>query len=87
MKKTLFTSFLGLCLMLASQFSLAMVNINKDDANTLANGLKGVGKTKAEAIIKERKQNGPFKNGEDLAKRVKGIGQSTVDKNKESMRF
>lgn len=56
------------------------VNINTADAATLADGLVGVGQSKAEAIIAYRKQHGPFKSLEQLAE-VKGIGDKLVQKN------
>ena len=52
------------------------VNINQADANALMK-LKGIGPKKAEAIITYRKENGPFKSVDDLAK-VKGFGQKRV---------
>lgn len=56
------------------------VNINTADAATLADGLKGVGHAKAEAIIAYRKEHGPFKSAEQLAE-VKGIGDKLVQAN------
>ncbi len=58
------------------------VNINTADANALADGLVGVGKSKAEAIVAYRKQHGPFKSPQQLAD-VKGIGDKLVEKNQE----
>ncbi|NVP01014.1 helix-hairpin-helix domain-containing protein, partial [Photobacterium damselae subsp. damselae] len=40
------------------------------------------GPDKAENIIQYRKQNGKFATADDLAK-VKGIGPSTVEKNRD----
>jgi competence protein ComEA len=57
------------------------VNINTADAATLASELSGVGPALAEAIIKDRQQNGPFASPESLA-RVKGIGQRIIELNK-----
>ena len=74
-------------LLMASQLAFAAVNINKADANTIARELIGVGKARAEAIVKERQKNGPFKNGKDLASRVKGIGAGIIAKNKDKLRF
>ena len=58
------------------------VNVNKANATEIAEALTGIGKSKAEAIIKDREANGPFKNADDLT-RVKGIGPATISKNKE----
>ncbi len=52
------------------------VNINKANAATLAAYLRGVGPSKAEAIVKYRKANGKFSKIEDL-KNVPGIGDET----------
>ncbi len=57
------------------------VNINKANAETIAEVLNGVGKKKADAIIAYRKQHGSFKSINELLE-VKGIGESTLQKNK-----
>ena len=59
----------------------AQVNINTADADTLSSELSGVGQSKAEAIVAYREQHGPYEQIEDLAN-VKGIGMSTIEKNK-----
>ncbi len=64
---------------IASQAS--PVNINKADAETLAQNLVGVGQSRAEAIVQYRDAYGPFFTVEDLLE-VKGVGQSNVDKNR-----
>jgi len=58
--------------------ALAKVNINTATAEELQ-AIKGIGQVKAEAIVKDRKQNGKFNSIDDLA-RVKGIGEKTVKK-------
>ena len=74
--------FLSILLFLFSFNVLAIpVNINQADAKTIAKSLNGIGIKKAEAIVKYRKANGPYKSIEELAK-VKGIGNKTVLKNK-----
>ena len=57
------------------------ININTASAEELA-ALNGIGKVKAEAIIAHRNQVGAFKSIEELTL-VKGIGQATLNKNKE----
>ncbi len=54
-----------------------MVNVNTDDATTIAEVLKGVGLTKAEAIVRYREANGAFVDVYELVN-VKGIGEKTV---------
>ena len=56
------------------------VNINTADAASLARVLKGVGQSKAEAIIEYRKANGDFVDIYELAN-VRGIGERTVELN------
>ncbi|RLA34450.1 MAG: helix-hairpin-helix domain-containing protein [Gammaproteobacteria bacterium] len=58
------------------------VNVNTADAETISAELKGVGITKALAIVEFREANGPFKSPEDLTM-VKGIGERTVEINQE----
>jgi competence protein ComEA len=56
------------------------VNINTADAETISQELKGIGLSKAKAIVEYRKKHGPFRNPEDLSL-VKGIGDRTVEIN------
>lgn len=62
----------------------APVNINTADAATLSAGISGVGEKKAEAIIKYRKEHGPFKSVDELVN-VPGIGEKTVDNNRNNL--
>ncbi len=78
----LLTSLTLALAMAASAFAAGKVDINRDDAATLAAGLNGVGPAKAEAIVAHRQKNGPFKSAEQLAE-VKGIGLKLVEKNRE----
>lgn len=58
------------------------VNVNAASAETLAESLDGVGLSKARAIVAYRDAHGPFRHADELVK-VKGIGLSTVDRNRE----
>ena len=58
------------------------VNVNSGSAEEIAESLKGVGLTKAEAIVSYRNENGGFKHVDELVN-VKGIGIRTVDINRE----
>jgi len=60
------------------------VNINTADASKLAAELKGVGPARAEAIVVYRQEHGPFAAPDDLTK-VKGIGESLIEKNRDSI--
>ena len=59
----------------------AMVNINTADAQALAAGLKGVGQSRADDIVRYRETYGPFSSVEELVE-VKGVGKSTLEKNR-----
>ena len=72
----------ALALLTASTLVLAgPVNINTADAETISAELKGVGLTKARAIVEYRKKHGPFRSADDLSL-VKGIGERTVELNR-----
>jgi competence protein ComEA len=58
------------------------VNVNAASAEELAEALKGVGMSKAEAIVNYRNEYGKFKHIDELVN-VKGIGIRTVDINRE----
>ena len=58
------------------------VDINTATADEIDAALVNVGRTKAEAIVAYRKAHGRFESAEQLAL-VKGIGLSTVEKNRE----
>ena len=58
------------------------VDLNKADAETLANSLHRVGLKKAEAIVAWRKANGKFTSVEQLIE-VKGIGEAIVAANRD----
>ena len=57
--------------------AFAAVDINSADEKGL-DAIKGVGPAKAKLIVEERKKNGPYKSLDDVATRVKGIGEKTV---------
>jgi len=57
------------------------ININTADAATISKALKGIGLSKAKAIIAYRETYGAFHTIKEL-EAVKGIGKSTIAKNK-----
>jgi competence protein ComEA len=63
-------------------WALQPVNVNSASAEEIAEALKGVGLSKAEAIVTYREENGQFKHVDELVN-VKGIGIRTVDINRE----
>ena len=54
------------------------VNVNTADAETISAELKGIGISKAQAIVEYRSKHGPFKSADDLGL-VNGIGEKTLD--------
>ena len=60
------------------------VDINTATAEEIAKALTGIGKAKAEAIVKDREKNGKFKSVDDLT-RVKGIKAAIIAKNRDKM--
>ena len=79
--KSLLT-FLATGLFSLCAWALQPVNVNSANAEEIAEALKGVGMTKAEAIVNYRHENGEFKHIDELVN-VKGIGIRTVDINRE----
>ena len=75
MLKKLLMLFLALALSMGVAF--AAVDVNTADQTSLE-GVKGLGPVKSKAIIDERTKNGPFKDADDLANRVKGLGTKSV---------
>ena len=63
-------------------WALQPVNVNSASAEEIAEALKGVGMSKAEAIVSYRSEYGQFKHVDELVN-VKGIGIRTVDINRE----
>ena len=61
------------------------VDVNTADAETMSTELKGVGLSKAKAIVEYRKKHGPFRSADDLSL-VKGIGERTVELNRSNIK-
>lgn len=60
-----------------AQSSSGLLNLNAATAEQL-DGLKGIGPSKAQAIVADRERNGPFRSVDDLL-RVKGIGRKLLE--------
>ena len=58
------------------------LDINTATADQLSSVMVGVGPAKAQAIVDYRESNGPFASVDGL-RAVKGIGDSTLEKNRE----
>lgn len=80
--KTLLAAALLVCSSAVLAVTDETVNINSADAETLARVLKGVGVSRAEAIVAYRTEHGEFLDPYELVN-VKGIGERTVDMNAE----
>jgi competence protein ComEA len=76
MLKKLLMLCVALALSLSAGFAAA-VEVNSADQAALES-VKGIGPAHAKAIVDERAKNGPFKDADDLAARVKGIGTKSV---------
>ena len=74
---------LGILLITVSSliFAQGPIDINSADKETLMM-VKGFGEKRAEAIIHYRETFGPFASVDELTE-VEGIGQSTVDANRD----
>lgn len=73
-------------LLLASPTVLAgQVDINTADAEAISAELKGIGLSKAKAIVEYRQKHGPFRSADDLTL-VKGIGERTVELNRSDIK-
>ena len=79
--KAIFTAAVSAVFFISSAAFAAPVNINQASAGEIAEALSGVGMSKAQAIVEFRKKNGSFTKASDIVQ-VKGIGQSTYEKNK-----
>ncbi len=67
-----------LVLLASINLAFAAVNLNTASVDEL-DAVKGIGPSKAKAIVDYRTKNGPFKSVDDL-KGVKGFGEKSVAK-------
>jgi competence protein ComEA len=75
--KVILGAILGLAMLMGQTH--AAVEVNSADQTALES-VRGLGPSKAKAILTERKKNGPYKDSNDLHTRVKGIGEKTVER-------
>ncbi|MBD1553260.1 ComEA family DNA-binding protein [Pseudomonas typographi] len=68
----------------AAANSLAKVNLNSADADTLRRELAGIGQAKADAIVAHREAHGAFTSVDELLE-VKGIGKALLDRNRDRL--
>ena len=62
----------------------AVVNINTAGPEALAEAINGVGLKRAEEIVREREENGPFKSVDELS-RVQGIGERIIERSRQRL--
>jgi competence protein ComEA len=82
----LWTTLIASLLLAGTCWAGQPVDVNTASAEEIAQGLDGVGLNKAQAIVSYRESNGAFRHADELVN-VKGIGLTTVDKNRENIRF
>jgi len=82
--KLLHTLLLTAILLFSTAAFAEKVNINTATAEQISSTMTGIGASKAEAIVKYRKSHGKFKSVQDL-ENVAGIGEKTVEKNKDKI--
>ena len=75
MSKIIITALLSI---ISFGLSAEPVNVNSASAEEIAAALKGVGMSKANAIVEHRENNGDFTSVEQLLD-VKGIGMKTLE--------
>ena len=92
-KFSLIRSFLAAMLIVLAPFTLSAqempvnssdavkIDINSADAQTIANGVVGVGMARAKEIVAYRDMFGNFQSLDELTA-VTGVGAATVDKNR-----
>ena len=76
--------FLTAILLFSSSAFAEKININTATAEQIASAMSGVGESKAKAIVEYRSSHGNFKSIESL-ENVDGIGEKTVEKNKDKI--
>ena len=81
----LFHSLLLSTILLLSTSAFAeKININTANAEQIASAMSGVGDNKAKAIVEYRTSHGKFKSIDSL-ENVDGIGEKTIEKNKDNL--
>jgi competence protein ComEA len=79
MFKQALSTLVAFALTLSIGSAFAAVDVNTANSDALR-GIKGIGPSKAKAILDERQAHGPFKDASDLGTRVKGLGGKTVQR-------
>lgn len=81
----MFNKYCWIALALAAGMSHAMAAVDVNVADEAAlESITGIGGAKARAIVKEREANGPYKDADDLAVRIDGLGPKSIERLKAS---
>jgi competence protein ComEA len=84
MKKFFIAVFMAALMMSHTNIFAETININQASLEQMVENLNGVGMHRAKAIIDYHEQHGEFESINDLLQ-VKGIWQSTLEKNRDSL--
>ena len=76
--------FLSTILLLSTSAFAEKVNINTANAEQIASAISGIGDNKAKAIVEYRTSHGKFKTIDSL-ENVDGIGEKTIERNKDNI--
>lgn len=76
--------FLSTILLLSTSAFAEKININTANADQIASAMSGIGDSKAKAIVEYRSSHGKFKTIDSL-ENVDGIGEKTIEKNKDNI--
>ena len=82
--KLLHSLFLTTILLFSTAAFAEKININTANAEQLASVMTGIGESKAKAIVDYRSTHGKFQSIDSLVN-VDGIGEKTVEKNKDKL--
>lgn len=64
-----------------ASFSVCAIQVDVNTADEAGlRAIKGIGPSKARAIVQERAEGGPFRDADDLGQRVKGLGGQSVER-------
>lgn len=76
-------AFAGLLATAGAAAVAASVDVNTATREELQ-AIKGIGPAMSQRIVEERERGGPFRSPQDLDRRVKGIGETSLKKMRES---
>lgn len=84
MKRHVLSCCIGL--LFAGAAWAAEIDINSATATELID-LERIGRAYAERIVEERERHGPYRDVEDMTRRVRGLGPAFIEANEGRLRF